>query len=361
MGSMKFSTRIIDWQRTHGRHQLPWQQTRDPYRVWLSEIMLQQTQVSAVIPYYEKFIARFPDIATLAGAPVGEVMAHWAGLGYYARARNLHACAQAVMQDWGGRFPAKAQDLASLPGIGRSTAGAIAAFCAGERAAILDGNVRRVLSRHFAIEGLPAASATLARLWSLAESLLPPASTCQSDPQAMASYTQGLMDLGATVCTRSSPNCAACPLAGSCIARAEGRIKDFPAARVRRATPEREVAVLIARHADRFLLEQRPPNGIWGGLWSLPEFIPGENVQSVCDALGIRPAAITPMASFAHTFTHFRLILHPTLVRVDTPPAESAAETSREWIPAQNLDKTGMAAPVRKLLLELVATNPLAG
>lgn len=360
MGSMKFATRIIHWQRAHGRHRLPWQQTRDPYRVWLSEIMLQQTQVSAVIPYYEKFLARFPDIAALAQAPVGEVMAHWAGLGYYARARNLHACAQAVMQNWHGKFPTNARDLATLPGIGRSTAGAIAAFCAGERAAILDGNVRRVLSRHFAIEGPPAASATLARLWALAESLLPPDSTSRNDPQAMASYTQGLMDLGATVCTRSSPNCTACPLAGTCLARAEDRIKDFPTARVRRATPEREVAVLIARHEDRFLLEQRPPNGIWGGLWSLPEFTPGQEIQSVCSALGIRPAAIAPMASFAHTFTHFRLILHPTLVRVETPVANSAPASSREWIAAQDLDQAGMPAPVRKLLLELVSTNPLA-
>ena len=354
---MKLASRIIAWQRTHGRHQLPWQQTRDPYKVWLSEIMLQQTQVSAVIPYFERFIARFPDVATLAIAPVGDVMAHWAGLGYYARARNLHACAQAVMRECQGRFPTSAADLVSLPGIGRSTAGAIAAFCAGERAPILDGNVRRVLSRHFAIDGDPTAAATIARLWDLAQSLLPPQATCRRDPDAMASYTQGLMDLGATVCTRSAPNCSACPLAGSCIARAANRVRELPTPRTRRVQPEREVGVLIAHHSGRILLERRAPKGIWGGLWSLPEFGAELNPQGACDEIGVVAASIEPMAAFSHTFTHFRLVIHPWLVRAKSLATDGAPGPVQEWISANALNDTGMPAPVRRLLSELAAAG----
>ena len=357
MDAMKFASRIIAWQRTHGRHQLPWQQTRDPYRVWLSEIMLQQTQVSAVIPYYEKFLARFPDVATLANAPAGDVMAHWAGLGYYARARNLHACAQSVMRDWHGQFPSRAEDLESLPGIGRSTAGAIAAFCAGIRAPILDGNVRRVLSRHFAIDGDPTSAGTIARLWELAQSLLPSQAACRRDPNAMASYTQGLMDLGACVCTRSAPNCIACPLAGSCIARADNRTHELPPPRARRAQPEREVGVLIAIHRGMFLLERRAPKGIWGGLWSLPEFEAELDAPTACDEIGLVAASIQPMASFSHTFTHFRLIIHPWLVHAQSLAAGGAQPVHREWIDANALDRAGMPAPVRKLLSEVIAAG----
>ncbi len=374
MDAMNFASRIIAWQRIHGRHQLPWQQTRDPYKVWLSEIMLQQTQVSAVIPYYERFVARFPDVATLATAPTGDVMAHWAGLGYYARARNLHACAQAVMRDWQGRFPARAVDLATLPGIGRSTAGAIAAFCAGERAPILDGNVRRVLSRHFAIDADPGAAATLTRLWDLAQSLLPTQAACRHDPDTMASYTQGLMDLGATVCTRSAPGCAACPLAQSCIARAEDRVRDLPTPRTRRKQAEREVGVLIVHHGGKILLERRAPKGIWGGLWSFPEFDARQDPRSACEAIGITAASVEPMATFAHTFTHFRLMIHPWLVGAHSVGAHSLANgeatvgahplatdqapaETREWICANTLNEQGMPAPVRKLLLEMVTAG----
>ena len=359
MHSMKFASRIIAWQRTHGRHQLPWQQTRDPYRVWLSEIMLQQTQVSAVIPYYEKFLARFPDVATLANAPAGDVMAHWAGLGYYARARNLHACAQSVMREWNGQFPLVVGDLESLPGIGRSTAGAIAAFCAGVRAPILDGNVRRVLSRHFAIEGDPSAAGTIARLWELAQSLLPSAASCRRDPNAMASYTQGLMDLGASVCARGAPNCLACPLAGSCIARADNRTPELPAPRARRAQPEREVGILIAIHRGRFLLERRAPTGIWGGLWSLPEFKAELDPSAICGEIGVVAASTRPIASFAHTFTHFRLIIHPWLVYAESIAAPGVQTAHREWFDASALDRAGMPAPVRKLLSEVVAAGLL--
>jgi len=369
MDAMNFASRIIAWQRIHGRHQLPWQQTRDPYKVWLSEIMLQQTQVSAVVPYYERFLARFPDVATLANAPTGDVMAHWAGLGYYARARNLHACAQAVMRDWQGRFPARAVDLATLPGIGRSTAGAIAAFCAGERAPILDGNVRRVLSRHFAIDGDPGAAATLTRLWDLAQSLLPTQAACRRDPDTMASYTQGLMDLGATVCTRSAPDCAACPLAQTCTARAEDRVRDLPTPRARRMQAERDVGVLIVHRGDQVLLERRAPKGIWGGLWSLPEFEAGQDPRIACEAIGVTFALIEPLATLSHTFTHFRLMIHPWLVRAYSlatdevfVPAHSLATEeapahAREWISVNTLNERGMPAPVRKLLLEMVSAG----
>lgn len=288
----EFAPRLLDWHRQHGRHDLPWQQTRDAYRIWLSEIMLQQTQVATVIPYYARFLARFPDIPALAAAPQDEVMALWSGLGYYARARNLHRCAQVLVAEHGGRFPEDAAAIAELPGIGRSTAAAIAAFAFGRRGAILDGNVKRVLTRVFGIEGFPGKPAVERELWALAESLLP--------PREIEAYTQGIMDLGATLCTRSRPDCAACPMRGLCVAERDGRQAALPTAKPARALPARESRVTIFTDGRKVLLEQRPPTGIWGSLWTLPEGTP----EALAASFGLRILDRSELPSLKHTFTH---------------------------------------------------------
>lgn len=351
---MKLADRIIAWQRTHGRHDLPWQNTRDPYRVWLSEIMLQQTQVSAVIDYYQRFLHHFPTVAALADASSEAVMAQWAGLGYYARARNLHACAKRIMTDWQGVFPDNAKGLATLPGIGPSTAAAIAAFCYGERAAILDGNVKRVFARYFAIEGDPTQRATEILLWQRAHEELPSNKTCSRDAEAMARYTQGQMDLGATLCTRSRPKCANCPLADNCLARKTGRTEELPWPRQRKVLPERSTRMLILCHAEHVLLEQRPAQGIWGGLWSLPECAPNDSPQETCDQLGFAPRKIQSLTPFLHIFTHYRLTITPILAHLSalTLPKNRghSPETVRRWVSCDKLHTLGLPAPVRKLL-----------
>ncbi len=336
----QFADTLIAWQRAHGRHDLPWQASRDAYRVWLSEIMLQQTQVDTVIPYYQRFLARFPDLASLAAAPVDDVLALWSGLGYYARARNLHAAAQQIVHVHGGRFPQSARAIAALPGIGRSTAAAIAAFCFGERAAILDGNVKRVLARHFGIEGFPGIRAVEQSMWSLAESLLP--------AQGVDTYTQSLMDLGATVCTRNRPRCADCPVTGSCVARQQGRQAELPTPRPTRVVPERQSRVLIARNDGAVLLQKRPPHGIWGGLYALPE-IPDElDAEAHALTLGLRAnGGATPLPPLRHAFTHFRLTLAPQLLEVS---GEGVRDPAWRWAAPHEWDSLGLPTPVRHLL-----------
>ncbi|MCP5297892.1 MAG: A/G-specific adenine glycosylase [Zoogloeaceae bacterium] len=335
-GVSTFAYRVIAWQQQAGRHDLPWQQRGrkvDPYRVWLSEIMLQQTQVATVIPYYQRFLARFPDLARLAAAPSEEVMALWSGLGYYARARNLQRAAQLIVAQWGGRFPRNADDIQTLPGIGRSTAAAIAVFAFGARAAILDGNVKRVLARTFGIEGFPGDKAVENRLWALAETLLP--------ERGIKAYTQGLMDLGATLCTRSRPRCGACPLAAQCVALRENRIAELPSPRARRAVPQRAVTLLVLRCRGRVLLERRPPKGIWGGLLSLPEL--------AADQPARRYAGATQLPVVRHAFTHFRLDITPLLCKVsrcNTPEGGI-------WLNLKALDEAPLPAPVRKILASL--------
>ena len=299
-----FSKALVAWQRRHGRHDLPWQRVRDPYRVWLSEVMLQQTQVGTVVPYYERFLARFPDVASLAQASLEDVLRLWAGLGYYTRARNLHRTARAVLDEHGGAFPDQRVALESLPGLGRSTAAAIAVFAFGAREAILDGNVKRVLARHFAVDGPPGNRSADNRLWSLAESLLP--------NRAVQTYTQALMDLGATVCTRASPGCERCPLASSCEALARGRVAAYPTPRPRRATPVRSVAMLLLLRDGEVLLHARPPSGIWGGLWSFPEMPVDGDVRAYCAAqLGCDVGTPTALEPLRHGFTHFTLDIRP--------------------------------------------------
>ncbi|KAB2928322.1 MAG: A/G-specific adenine glycosylase [Dechloromonas sp.] len=341
--SSSFSERLIAWQKSAGRHDLPWQNTRDPYRIWLSEIMLQQTQVATVIPYYQRFLASFPDVRALAAAPVEIVMEHWAGLGYYARARNLHRCAQQVVAVHGGSFPASSAELEMLPGIGRSTAAAVAAFAFGERAAILDGNVKRVLCRHFAVPGFPGAAKVHRQLWQLAERLLP-----ASDIEA---YTQGLMDLGAGTCTRSRPSCPRCPLADDCLARRQGRQATLPEARPRAAVPERSACFVLIRDGQRVLLERRPPSGLWGGLLVPPE---GE-VGPVLARFGLQAVGQRQLPPLRHSFTHFRLTLEPVLCDVHGPLL--MAEPGLQWVELAQVATAAVPAPIGKLLRQ-VASAP---
>ena len=338
-----FTERLIAWQKIAGRHDLPWQQTRDPYRVWLSEIMLQQTQVATVIPYYQRFLDSFPDVASLAAAPIERVIEHWAGLGYYARARNLHRCAQQLVAVYAGKFPDLPEQLAELPGIGRSTAAAIAAFCFGKKAAILDGNVKRVLCRQFGIDGFPGATAVDRELWRLAESLLP-----DSD---IAVYTQGLMDLGATLCTRSRPRCDDCPMRSDCVARRDGRQAELPMAKPRPAVPERSAGFVLITDGARLLLERRPPSGLWGGLLVPPE---GET-EAVLSRLGLQAQEQRPLPPLKHVFTHFRLTLQPVLCTVEA--LQMAAESGLEWVDLQRAAEAGVPTPIKKLIRQVASAR----
>jgi A/G-specific adenine glycosylase len=339
-----FSTRLVAWQRVHGRHDLPWQNTRDPYWIWLSEIMLQQTQVSTVIPYYARFLARFPDVNALAAAPLDDVMALWAGLGYYSRARNLHRCAQVVSEQYGGAFPRIVDELAELPGIGRSTAAAIASFAFGARATILDGNVKRVLARVFGIEGFPGEKRVENAMWTLAESLLPDA----AHPDDVTAYTQGLMDLGATLCVRGKPDCARCPFAADCVANVSGRQRELPAARPKKTVPTKKTWMLVLKDGDCVLLEKRPPTGIWGGLWSLPEAAGEDALAAVAQDLG-GTDELQSLAPLTHTFTHFKLDIEPRLAAANGARVQ-AADGATVWAPLSDIDAYGLPAPVRKLL-----------
>jgi A/G-specific adenine glycosylase len=337
--------RVIGWQRRHGRHGLPWQGTRDPYRVWLSEVMLQQTQVSTVLGYYGRFLERFPDVRALAAAPLDDVLASWSGLGYYSRARNLHRCACEVVERHDGRFPGTAAGLAQLPGIGRSTAAAIAAFCFGERVAILDGNVKRVLSRLLGFGEDLSVPAAVERLWRMADALLP-----QRDLDV---YTQGLMDLGATVCDRRAPACQACPLADDCRARASGRPQDWPVKTRRLRRGRRRHALLWLRHGGRTWLVQRPPKGVWAGLWSLPDW---DDPQHLADLLDGWPGQGEPLPPVEHALTHFDWLLEPlrwTLPDRLAPrrlaSVESAVPAGR-WFTDDELRALGLPAPIRRLL-----------
>ncbi len=341
----RFSTRVVAWQRQHGRHGLPWQASRDPYRVWLSEIMLQQTQVSVVLPYYARFLARFADVRALAAAPLDEVLQSWAGLGYYSRARNLHACARAVVAQHDGRFPANAAALEQLPGIGRSTAAAIAAFCFAERVPILDGNVKRVLARHFAVEGDPARAAVAARLWEVAERELP-------DAADMASYTQGLMDLGATLCTRTAPDCAACPVRATCTALREGRVDELPERRRARPVPVRSVHWLLPVWPSGALLARRAPTGLWGGLYAPLEFDALDALRRHAGTLGAQLAE--PWAPRRHGFTHFSLeyIVHAATLAA---PPRVLGESGLAAVAWCDVESVAVPAPVRTLLRDMRA------
>ena len=340
-----FANRIVRWQERHGRHDLPWQATRDAYRIWLSEVMLQQTQVATVIPYFERFVKRFPTVGALASAHADEVLALWSGLGYYARARNLHRAAREVVERHGGVFPSGFEALVQLPGVGRSTAAAIAAFAGGERRAILDGNVRRVIARHAGIAGDPASSQVLERLWAEAEARLP--------RDGIERYTQGMMDVGAGICLPRNPQCARCPVKADCVARVDNRTGELPGRKRRAPARRRKIAMLVVVSRGEVLLEKRPATGIWGGLWSLPEADAAERPERVlAREWGIEAAKVEPLAPFEHAFSHFTLEVTPW--RVQVRKATRLAEGKPAvWLPLTELAGAALPSPVRKLLGKL--------
>jgi len=350
-----FSERLLAWFREHGRHDLPWQQDRDPYRIWIAEIMLQQTQVSTVIPYYECFMARFPDVAALAAADLDSVLHLWTGLGYYARARNLHRAAR-IIDAYGGVFPAELDGVMALPGIGRSTAGAILAQAHGMRQPILDGNVKRVLCRVEAIDGWPGQADVDRRLWALSEHYTPHA--------AVADYTQAIMDLGATVCRRSNPACDRCPLRHGCQAQRQGITAQLPTPRPRKTLPVRDTAMLLLCCGQReVLLERRPPSGIWGGLWSFPETqldtADSEALQAHCqERYHCRVDAIEIWPVRKHTFSHFHLNITPLLMHVTGVRAAVMENANTLWYNTCQPEDLGFAAPVRTLLDQLTTVTP---
>ncbi len=309
--------------------------------------MLQQTQVTTVIPYYQRFIDSFPTVTALAAAPLDDVLSHWAGLGYYSRARNLHAAAKMVVERFGGQFPNNAATLMELPGIGRSTAAAVAGFCFAERTPILDGNVKRVLSRWAAVEGFPGEKQVESRLWELAESLLPVESA------DMPAFTQGIMDLGASLCARTKPSCTACPLRNDCLANIQGRQAELPARKPKKAVPERETVMMLIRDGERILLEQRPPTGIWGSLWSLPESASRqEAVAAGLARFGLSLEAGEAMPVLVHTFTHFRLTITPQVLAV-AGHAPQVRDGNARWFTIHEALQAGIPTPVRKLLLQI--------
>jgi len=338
-----FAEALLNWFDRHGRKHLPWQREPTPYRVWVSEIMLQQTQVTTVIPYYDAFMKRFPDLTALAAATIDAVLHLWSGLGYYARARNLHRAAQAIVATHKGHFPERVEDIEALPGIGRSTAAAIVALSRGERRAILDGNVKRVLARHFGIEGYPGEPAVNAQLWARAEECTPRV--------RVAEYTQAIMDLGATVCVRRRPLCAVCPVASSCVAYAAGRQASLPTPRPRKARPSRRTCMLIAIRAGQFvLLERRPPQGIWGGLWGLPEFPSAEAaIEWSARELRSEGGPRQTLVPLHHAFTHFDLQIDP--IRLDCQGDHRVMEPERYvWYNAAAPQALGMPTPVKSLI-----------
>jgi len=347
-----FASALLEWYASHGRHDLPWKQDPSPYHVWVSEIMLQQTQVATVVPYYERFVDRFPDVARLAGASLDEVLHRWSGLGYYARGRNLHRAAVIIRDRHRGEFPTTLEALTALPGIGRSTAGAILALSTGAPHPILDGNVKRVLARYHAVPGWPGERAVEKRLWALSARHTPAGDA--------ARYTQAIMDLGATVCTRARPACLMCPVADGCQARASGRPSAFPTPRPARARALRETVFVVARAPDGgVLLERRPPSGIWGGLWSFPEIdredeLPGFWATSVGVSAPPPPTRLEPIE---HGFTHYRLTIRPLLLELDASPAGIMEPDRRLWYKPGQEPEIGLAAPVVVLLERLARSS----
>ena len=345
--STQFSKKVLRWYDQHGRKDLPWQEAINPYRVWVSEIMLQQTQVKTVIPYFERFMETFPNVNTLAEAAEDEVLHLWTGLGYYARARNLHKAAKMVCADMKGKFPADIDALCLLPGVGRSTAGAIRSIAFGQRAAILDGNVKRVLARYRAVPGWPGQSIVLKQLWEIAEGFTP--------DKRVADYSQAIMDMGATLCTRSSPDCDRCPLLDNCEAFQHGEQLAYPGKKPRKALPIKSTTLLmiVAKNGD-ILLQRRPNNGIWGGLWCFPEVSSAEQASIWCaDQWGLTPEKSLQWPGFRHTFSHYHLDIQPLQLCLATTP-ETVMEAGQQlWYNRRQPPQIGLAAPVANLLDKL--------
>lgn len=353
-----FADRLLAWYDVHGRHQLPWQYNPTPYRVWVSEVMLQQTQVATVIPYFARFLERFPSVADLANAPIDEVLHLWTGLGYYARARHVKACAQVLVAEHGGEFPQDLDSVMSLPGIGRSTAGAILALSRNVRHPILDGNVKRVLARVFGIAGDPGSASVLDALWARAEECTP--------HSRVAAYTQAIMDLGATLCTRSRPACTVCPMNDRCVAAREGRQAELPGRKPRRARRAREATLLIAESgtggAREVLLERRPAPGIWGGLWSLPQFESESAALEWCRReIGEAESEAELLEPIDHAFTHFDLRLNPLRVVCRRGAAVNDSAGDRLWYSLSNPSRIGLPQPILQLFDRLRAVRVRSG
>ncbi len=339
----EFPQALTRWFADHGRKNLPWQHDVNPYRVWVSEIMLQQTQVATVIPYYQRFMQSFPDVLELAAAERDAVLHHWSGLGYYARARNLHKAAAIVRDCHDGQFPVVFDDVIALPGIGPSTAGAILSLSLGQRHAILDGNVKRVLARFFGIEGWPGMKPVSDLLWERARENTP--------AELVGEYNQAMMDLGATVCVRSKPHCSSCPLQTNCIALETDRISDLPGRKPKKAKPLRQTCMLIACNGRELFLERRPPSGIWGGLWSFPELSAIEDAKEWCQKrLATQPKSVDQLETIRHSFSHFDLDIVPIVVRVDDASSTVADDEDGHWYCLDEPSPLGLAAPVQKLM-----------
>lgn len=347
MARLSFSDRLLRWYDQFGRHDLPWQQQRSPYRVWLAEIMLQQTQVATVIPYYLRFMQAFPDVGSLATAPLERVLELWSGLGYYSRARNLHKAARVIDAEFDGEFPNNIDQVMALPGIGQSTAGAILAQARQQRHAILDGNVKRVLCRYHAVEGWPSKAAVQKQLWRYAEQHTP--------EERVDDYTQAIMDLGATVCTRSSPRCQQCPLQIDCIAYGRNHVKRYPSPRPRKALPIKAVRFLILtdRATGRIMLEKRPPSGIWGGLWSLPEADLDDDIQRLCQQRwDMKVLGNQDQRAFRHSFSHYHLDITPCRVQVQAIGSAVNDQGEVTWCCSQDAVQRALATPVARIIRE---------
>ena len=344
MHASQFSAQVLEWYDKYGRKTLPWQIEKTPYKVWLSEVMLQQTQVATVIPYFERFMARFPTVTDLANAPLDEVLHLWTGLGYYARARNLHKAAQQVATLHKGRFPETFDEVAALPGVGRSTAGAVLSLSLGQHYPILDGNVKRVLARCYAVDGWPGKKDVEKRLWDISEAVTP--------ASGVARFNQAMMDLGAIVCTRTKPKCELCPVNNLCVAYAHHSWAQYPGKKPKQTLPERTGYMLLMQHGDDAWLAQRPPSGLWGGLFCFPQFESEEALREWLNLRGIPADTLTQLTAFRHTFSHFHLDIVPMWLPVSSFTS-CMDEGSGLWYNLAQPPSVGLAAPVERLLQQL--------
>lgn len=344
MTGFSFSEAVLAWFDVHGRRHLPWQQNKSRYSVWISEIMLQQTQVKTVIPYFERFMQRYPNVVALADAPVDEVLHMWTGLGYYARARNLHKAAQAVKNQHAGRMPKLFDEVVALPGIGRSTAAAILSLADNEPYVILDGNVKRVLGRYFAVEGWPGNKKVEDSMWSMAQSIAP--------DKRHGDYTQAMMDLGATLCSRSKPDCETCPVSSHCLAYAQGRQAELPHKKPKKSIPTKRTVMLIPAYQGSVLLQKRPPTGIWGGLWGFVE-AEQDTIENAIIHLASTEAQREALEPFRHTFSHFHLEISPILLHLPNAPEQSVQEDTHMWYSVNQGSEVGLAAPTVKILKQI--------
>lgn len=343
--SPSFSHRVVEWYHQHGRKTLPWQQNKTAYSVWVSEIMLQQTQVKTVIPFFQRFMSSFPTVTALAEASQDSVLHHWTGLGYYARARNLHAAAKHICDHHGGVFPIQIDDVIALPGVGRSTAGAILSSVYGQHHAILDGNVKRVLARHQAVAGWPGKTAVTQQLWQIAEAYTPDSSVTE--------YNQAMMDIGATVCSRSKPHCDFCPVQIDCVAYAQGQQTDYPGKKPKKTIPVRQTVMLLPVFSQQVMMYQRPPSGIWGGLWSFYEVESIDAVNTWCKEQGFCAGNMQKLQAFRHTFSHFHLDIEAVVIEVKEEQLRRLSDNQDMWYDLATPPELGLSAPAKVLLTHL--------